>query len=85
MVYMTKPLTADFLTDRTQYVSVGGECSEDVAVTSSAPQGSVLGPTLLILMICQLFKNVTSRFLLMTLRCTLLCNLTNIQVASKWR
>ena len=26
---MTKPLTADFLTDRTQYVSVGGECSED--------------------------------------------------------
>ena len=60
MVYMTKPLTADFLTDRTRYVSVGGECAEDVAVMSSAPQGSVLGPTLfMLLMICQLSKNVT--------------------------
>ena len=38
----------DFLLDRTQYVNVGGECSEEVAVTSGVPQGSGLSPTLFI-------------------------------------
>ena len=37
-----------FLTDRTHYVNVGGECSEDVAVMNGVHQGSVLGITLFV-------------------------------------
>ena len=42
----------DLLRDRTWYVivNVGGECSEEVAVTSGVPQRNVLGPTLFTLL-----------------------------------
>ena len=43
--------TQDFLTDRTQRVVVNGTTSQEGAVTSGIPQGSVLGPILSVIYI----------------------------------
>ena len=37
-------LVEDFLSDRYQYVSVNGETSQKIPVTSGVAQGGILGP-----------------------------------------
>ena len=58
----------EFLLGRTQRVRVGGHLSEEVRVTSGVPQGSVLGPLLLLAYVNDISRNneSTIRFLLMT-------------------
>ena len=43
-----KAWVEDFLTDRSQYVTINGNNSDSIKVSSGVPQGSVLGPTLFI-------------------------------------
>ena len=51
-----------FLSNRTQYVSVNGKCSELKAVTSGIPQGSVIGPILFVIYINDL-PDVVNKYL----------------------
>ena len=50
----------EFLTGRTQYVTVNGEKSSSGCVTSGIPQGSVLGPLLFVVYINDILENLTS-------------------------
>ena len=51
----------DFLKNRSQRVVVDGECSEEAAVTSREPQGSVLGPILFLPFINNMPEYVNSK------------------------
>ena len=58
----SKPLKwiQDFLRSRTQCVSVNGMSSDISNVTSGVPQGSVLGPILFLLYVCDATKQVNN-------------------------
>ena len=51
---------SSYLTDRTQYVSISNHCSAFTPAHSGVPQGSVLGPILLIVYIKPLSANIDS-------------------------
>ena len=49
-----------FLTNRTHYVRISGGISKDSPVLSGVPQGTVLGPLLILIMISDINKGTTS-------------------------
>ncbi|KAK3894888.1 hypothetical protein Pcinc_001384 [Petrolisthes cinctipes] len=51
--------TSEFLTNRTQFVAVGGACSDVSSVVSGIPQGSVLGPLLFLIHIHDIDHDIT--------------------------
>jgi len=50
----------EFLLGRTQRVTVEGQVSEEVTVTSGVPQGSVLGPLLFLAYVNDIWRNMES-------------------------
>ena len=48
----------EFLIGRTQRVSVGGQLSKEVKVTTGAPQGRVLGSLLFLVYVNDIWRNI---------------------------
>ena len=49
-----------FLTDRSHFVRLPGSISEDHPVLSGVPQGTILGPLLLLIIISDIDKDVSA-------------------------
>ena len=50
----------NFLSERKQFVLVGNEISDETKVISGCPQGTVLGPILAIIFLCDVDKDVNN-------------------------
>ena len=67
----------EFLLGRMQTVRVGGQLSEEVRVTSSVPQGSVVGPLLCIAFINDIWRNTESTVRLFADECVIYRKIIN--------
>ena len=67
----------DFLDNRKQAVVINGINSEKIQISSGVPQGSVLGPILLLAYINDLPEQVKSRVRLRRRHCLIPCNQLN--------
>ena len=66
-----------FLLGRTQRVRIGGQLSAEVRVTSDIPQGSVLGPLLLLAYVNIIWRNMESTIRLFADDCVIYRKIIN--------
>jgi hypothetical protein len=67
----------EFLLGRTHGVRVGGKLSEEVRVTSSVPQGSVLVPLLFLAYVNDIWRNIESTIRRFANYCVIYRKITN--------
>ena len=67
----------EFLVGRTRRVRVGGQLSKEVKVTSGVPQGSVLGPSMFLAYINDIWRNVDSSIRLFADDCIIYRKITD--------
>ena len=73
----------EFLLGRRQRVSVGGQLSAEVRVTSVVPQGSVLGPLLFLAYVNDIWRNTESTIRLFADDCVIYRKIINNEYMDK--
>jgi len=70
-------LVMEFLAGRPQRVRVEGQLSKEAKVTSDVPQGSVLGPVVLLVCVNDISRNIDSRIRIFADDCRIYGKITN--------